>query len=61
MNKFILLCLFITMGQNNKTQTIRVCRKQLKRFVYFSGNVQQYTNFYEHGKILFSSKHFISL
>lgn len=61
MNKFILLCLFITMGQNNKTQTILVCRKQLKRFVYFSGNIQQYTNFYEHGKILFSSKHFISL
>lgn len=61
MNKFILLCLFITMGQNNKTQTILVCRKQLKRFVYFSGNVQHYTNFYEHGKILFSSKHFISL
>lgn len=61
MNKFILLCLFITMGQNNKTQTILVCRKQLKRFVYFSGNVQQYANFYEHGKILFSSKHFISL
>lgn len=61
MNKFILLCLFITMGQNNKTQTILVCRKQLKRFVYFSGNVQQYTNFYEHGKILFSSKHFNSL
>lgn len=61
MNKFILLCLSITMGQNNKTQTILVCRKQLKRFVYFSGNVRQYTNFYEHGKILFSSKHFISL
>lgn len=49
------------MGQNNKTQTILVCRKQLKKFVYFSGNVRQYTNFYEHGKILFSSKHFISL
>lgn len=31
MNKSILLCMFITMGQNNKknkTQTILVCRKQ---------------------------------